>query len=168
MGWGWEVGGGRRPGGEIWSLCLRIHNSLYFSRAFCCSVNFQCIRMIFGVGTDIIEVQRVGALVAKGPFFMERIFTAAEVAYCESKRHKNQHFAARFAAKEAFMKALGTGWSRGIGFNQIEVRHLESGQPEIFLHGKALEYSEEMGILRMHLSLTHIKEYAIATVILEQ
>jgi holo-[acyl-carrier protein] synthase len=123
--------------------------------------------MIFGIGTDIIEVQRVGAVVAKGPAFTDRIFTPLEVEYCESKRHKSQHYAARFAAKEAFMKALGTGWSKGIGFNQIEVTHLESRQPEIILHGKALEFVEEMEIVRIHLTLTHIKEYAIATVILE-
>lgn len=123
--------------------------------------------MIFGIGTDIIEVQRVGAVVAKGRDFIERIFAQQEIEYCENKRHKNQHYAARFAAKEAFMKALGTGWSHGIGFNQIEVTHAASGQPEIILHGKALEIADEMEIVRIHISLSHLKEYAIATVILE-
>ena len=123
--------------------------------------------MIYGIGTDIIEVERVGALVAKGPQFTERIFTQREIAYCESKRHKNQHYAARFAAKEAFMKALGTGWSQGIGFNQIEVIHSPLGRPELQLHGKAQEIFDEEGIVHIQLSLTHIKEYANAIVILE-
>lgn len=123
--------------------------------------------MIFGIGSDIIEVERVGAVVAKGSGFTNRVFTKHEIEYCESKRNKNQHYAARFAAKEAFMKALGTGWSKGIGFDQIEVAHAQSGQPEIILHGKALEFADEMEIIRIHVTLSHLKEYAMATVILE-
>ena len=123
--------------------------------------------MIFGIGTDIIEVERIRGFIGKGEAFKSRVFTEQEIAYSDSFRDPAPFYAARFSAKEAFVKALGTGFTAGIGFNQIEVTHLESGQPEIILHGKALEFVEEMEIVRIHLTLTHIKEYAIATVILE-
>ncbi|MCX6272748.1 MAG: holo-ACP synthase [Bacteroidetes bacterium] len=123
--------------------------------------------MVYGIGTDIIEVERVGGLVTKGPRFTEKVFTTGEIEYCGSKRHKNQHYAARFAAKEAFMKAIGTGWSQGISFNQIEVVHDSFGKPGFVLTGKAEEFVKEKGITSVQLSLSHVKEYAIAIVILE-
>ena len=123
--------------------------------------------MIFGIGTDIIEVDRVGGLVNKGPGFIEKVFHPGEIAYCESKRFKNQHYAARFAAKEAFMKAIGTGWRLGITFHDIEVVHDMMGKPGFVLHGKAGEFVAENGIISIHLTISHIKEYATATVVLE-
>ncbi|MEI6575204.1 MAG: holo-ACP synthase [Bacteroidota bacterium] len=123
--------------------------------------------MIYGIGTDIIEVERVGGLVNKGGSFSEKVFSPGEIAYCESKRHKNQHYAARFAAKEAFMKAIGTGWRLGITFHDIEVIHDELGKPNFLLHGKALDFANEHHIANMHLTISHIKEYATATVVLE-
>jgi holo-[acyl-carrier protein] synthase len=123
--------------------------------------------VVYGIGTDIIEVDRVGALVSKGPGHLNHVFTPREIEFCESKRNKNQHYAARFAAKEAFMKALGTGWNLGIAFTQIEVVPNQLGKPEIVLHGKALEFAEREEIIRIHLSITHIKELANAIVIIE-
>ncbi len=123
--------------------------------------------MVYGTGTDIIEVSRVGGLVSKGERFTLKVFTAAEIAYCESKRFSHQHYAARFAAKEAFMKALGTGWAQGISFNQVEVVHDAAGKPEIRLSGVAEQLAAEKGIQRIFLSVSHLKEYAIAIVILE-
>ena len=123
--------------------------------------------MVYGIGTDIIEVERVGGLVSKGPQYLNHVFTQREIEFCESKRNKNQHYAARFAAKEAFMKALGTGWNLGIAFNQIEVVPDQLGKPEIILHGKALEFADQEEIIRIHLSITHIKDLANAVVIIE-
>ncbi len=123
--------------------------------------------MVYGIGTDIIEVERVGALVDKGPSYINHVFTQREIDFCESKRNKHQHYAARFAAKEAFMKALGTGWNLGISFVQIEVVPDELGKPEIVLHGRALEYADQEEIIRIHVSITHIKELANAIVVIE-
>ena len=123
--------------------------------------------MVYGIGTDIIEVERIGSLVAKGPSYINHVFTQNEIEFCESKRNKNQHYAARFAAKEAFMKALGTGWNLGISFTQIEIVPNALGKPEIVLHGRALEYADQEEIIRIHVSITHIKELANAVVIIE-
>lgn len=123
--------------------------------------------MIYGIGTDIIEVGRVGGLVDQGDSFKEGIFTRGEIEYCESKRHKHQHYAARFAAKEAFLKALGTGWAQGISFIQVDVFNDEYGKPEIRLTGKAEEYIKEKGINNIYVSITHLKDYAVAMVVLE-
>jgi|GEM_PF-231345 holo-[acyl-carrier protein] synthase len=124
-------------------------------------------RMIFGIGTDIIEVSRVGGLVSQSDGFKEGIFTRGEIEYCESKRFKNQHYAARFAAKEAFLKALGTGWAQGISFAQVDVYNDDLGKPEIRLSGKAEEFAREKGINNIYVSITHLKDYAVAMVVLE-
>lgn len=123
--------------------------------------------MIYGIGTDIIEVERVGNLVNKGPGFAEKIFSAGEIAYCETKRYKNQNYAARFAAKEAFMKAIGMGWRLGITFHDIEVINDEMGKPSFLLHGKAADFVADNVIINIHLTLSHLKGYATATVLLE-
>jgi len=123
--------------------------------------------LIYGIGTDIIEVERVGNLVSKGPAFAEKIFSAGEIAYCETKRYKHQNYAARFAAKEAFMKAIGIGWRLGITFHDIEVTNDEMGKPSLILHGKALDFVTENHISNIQLTLSHIKEYATAFVVLE-
>ena len=123
--------------------------------------------MIFGVGTDVIEVERVGRRIEAGDRFRERIFTAGEQAYCEKKRHKAQNYAARFAAKEAFFKALGTGWRGGLTFRDVEIVNDKQGKPDIVLHGKAREIAERHGINRIHVSLSHIRDVASSIVTLE-
>ncbi len=97
-----------------------------------------------------------------------KLFTPAEIAYCESKHRPALHFAARFAAKEAFLKAMGTGWSGGHKFSEIEVVNNALGKPELFVHGKVREFCEAHGIGAMEVSLTHIKDVASAVVVLEK
>jgi holo-[acyl-carrier protein] synthase len=123
---------------------------------------------IFGVGLDVIETRRIERLLAtRAETFALRVFTPAEIAYCERKKNRAQHYAARFAAKEAFMKALGTGKQLGLSWQEIEVFNDDLGKPGIRLQGRALELAQERGITGIHLSLTHLKELAIAVVILE-
>ncbi|MFO7733306.1 MAG: holo-ACP synthase [Candidatus Aminicenantes bacterium] len=124
--------------------------------------------MIFGAGTDIIEVQRVEDKLLRTGGLKDRLFTAREIAYCESKHRPALHFAARFAAKEAFLKAMGTGWSGGHKFSEIEVVNNALGKPELFVHGKVREFCETRGIAAMEVSLTHIKDVASAVVVLEK
>jgi len=124
--------------------------------------------LIFGVGVDIIEVARVEDKLTRTPGLKEKLYTPVEISYCESKKFPYQHYAARFAAKEAFMKALGTGWSRGVKFSEIEVRNLNSGQPVIEVYGKAKEVCQENGISRFYVSLSHLQSKAVATVVLEK
>ncbi|MBN1295693.1 holo-ACP synthase [bacterium] len=125
--------------------------------------------MVFGVGTDCIEVDRIRRLVSRGDAMLNGVFTASECTYCRSKRFPDRHFAARFAAKEAFMKALGTGWRDGIRFADIEIGHDPLGKPEIALSGKARDMLEQRatGFYRVHVSLSHVKSMATATVIIE-
>lgn len=123
---------------------------------------------ILGIGVDAIETARIDKLIcSKGESFSLRVFTEAEIAYCENKKNKAQHYAARFAAKEAFMKALGTGKQLGISWREIEIYHNDLGKPGIKLSGRALEIAREKGVTAIHLSLTHLKEIALAVVILE-
>ena len=125
--------------------------------------------MIISIGVDIIEVRRVRETVARTTRFAERVFTAAERAYCESRGAvAAQHYAARFAAKEAALKALQTGWSGGISWQDVEVAAKESGAPLILFHARARELYEESGATAAHLSIAHTTEHAIAEVILEK
>ena len=125
--------------------------------------------MIISIGVDIIEVRRVRETIERTPRFAQRVFTAAERAYCESRGAvAAQHYAARFAAKEAALKALQTGWSGGIGWQDVEVTAKESGAPLILFHGRARELYELSGANAAHLSLAHTAEQAIAEVILEK
>lgn len=124
--------------------------------------------MIVGTGIDVAEVDRVEASLKRfGAKFTARIFTDAEIRYCESKANRVERYAARFAAKEAGMKAIGTGWSRGVRWRDIEVQRLPGGRPTIIFQGKAGEYFAKLGATRAHLSLTHTKGMAIALVVLE-
>ena len=124
--------------------------------------------MIVGTGIDIAEVDRIEQTIARfGGRFKERVFTADEIRYCESKTNKAERYAARFAAKEAGMKAIGTGWSRGVRWQDIEVRRLPGGRPTVVFHGKAGEIFAKLGGVRAHLSITHTKESAMAYVIIE-
>ncbi|MFZ4706258.1 MAG: holo-ACP synthase [Bacteroidales bacterium] len=124
--------------------------------------------MIFGVGTDIIEVNRVKAVMESDIGFRDKIFTEGEIVYCEKMKNKQQHYAARYSAKEAFLKALGTGWRFGIRYADIDVFHDLLGNPHIRLYGKAEELAQKENISKIHVSLSHVREMATATVILEK
>ena len=114
------------------------------------------------VGVDIIEIDRVAATLARfGDRFLQRIYTTSEIAYC---RGRAPQLAARFAAKEAVMKALGTG-TRGVGWQEVEVTRKRSGEPGIALHGRAATRAEKLGIDRLALSLSHSRHYAVASVV---
>ncbi len=124
--------------------------------------------MIVGLGIDITEVQRVEEAVARhGRRFLERVFTPAEIAYCESHKNRFERYAARFAAKEAAMKALGTGWRRGIRWVDLEVVNLPSGKPTLRFSGVAAELAARLGAGNIVLSMTHTVAQAMAEVILE-
>lgn len=124
--------------------------------------------MILGTGIDLAEVDRIAAAMARyGPRFAQRVFTPSEIAYAESKANKYERFAARFAAKEAGMKAIGTGWRRGVGWHDFEVVRERSGRPTLQFHGKAAEFARALGVERVALSLTHTHQYGMAFVILE-
>jgi len=124
--------------------------------------------MILGVGIDMIEVERVEASISKGNGFREMIFSEEEIAYCESKTKKFEHYAARFAAKEAFFKALGTGWAKDTLFNEVEVVHDENGKPELQLLGPTAEAVRSLGAGPISVSMSHIKNVASAIVIIEK
>jgi holo-[acyl-carrier protein] synthase len=124
--------------------------------------------VILGSGVDLCEVPRIEAAVARyGSRFLERIFTAREIAYADRKANRFERYAARFAAKEAGMKALGTGWHGGIAWRDFEVVNLPSGRPTLNFHGRAAEVAAKLGVRHVALSLTHTKEQALAMVILE-
>jgi len=123
--------------------------------------------MIYGTGIDIIEVSRIRSVMERDIGFREKIFTPGEIAYCETKKHKYENYAARFSAKEAFLKAIGTGWRFGIRFADIDVYHDEYGKPLIKLTGKAEQLAKDEGISKIHVSLSHLKEMATAIVIVE-
>lgn len=124
--------------------------------------------MIVGMGADIAEIDRIEAAIARhGQAFLERVFTETEIRYCERHKAKFERYAARFAAKEAAMKALGTGWRRGVRWRDIEVRNAASGKPGIYFAGVAAEHAERLGARRAHLSITHSGNLALAQVILE-
>ena len=125
--------------------------------------------MIISIGIDIIEVRRVRETIERTPRFAERVFTEAERAYCESRGVvAAQHYAARFAAKEAALKALQTGWSGGISWQDVEVAAKESGAPMVLFHGRARELYDQSGANAAHISIAHTTEHAIAEVILEK
>ncbi|MEK6325780.1 MAG: holo-ACP synthase [Acidobacteriota bacterium] len=124
--------------------------------------------MIVAIGIDLVEIARIEEVFARrGDRFRARVFTEGEVSYCEQRASKLASYAARFAAKEAAMKALGTGWSDGVGWRDVEVVSGPSGAPMIRLHRRALERMREIGATRALVSLTHSGSLAIAQVVLE-
>jgi len=124
--------------------------------------------MIVGLGLDIAEIDRIEAAIKRhGAPFLERLFTPAEVAYCESHKGKYERYAARFAAKEAAMKALGTGWSHGVRWRDIEVTREPSGKPTLRLAGVAADIAKRMGVKNISLTITHSGNLALAEVIFE-
>jgi holo-[acyl-carrier protein] synthase len=124
--------------------------------------------VIVGTGVDLAEVPRIRASIERfGNRFVERIFTPAEIAYVERKANRYERYAARFAAKEAGMKAIGTGWKRGVTWQDFEVANLPSGKPTLRLHGMAATISAKLGVRNISLSLTHTEQFGMAHVILE-
>jgi holo-[acyl-carrier protein] synthase len=124
--------------------------------------------MIVGTGVDLAEVPRIRASIERfGARFTERIYTPAEIAYVERKANRWERYAARFAAKEAGMKAIGTGWRRGVRWQDFEVANLPSGKPTLRLHGVAARVADKLGVRNVSLSLTHTAELGMAHVILE-
>ena len=127
--------------------------------------------MVISTGVDLVEVERIQKALENGRIgkrFRDRVFTEKEIQYCDKKqRGKYESYAARFAAKEAVMKALGRGWGSKVRWLDIEVARLRSGKPEIVLHGPTAELAEQIGIRRWALSITHTKEHGLACVIAE-
>lgn len=124
--------------------------------------------MILGIGIDLVEIARVEQVLARhGGRAHERLFTASEIAYCNSAGRPGQSYAARFAAKEAFFKAVRSGWGQGVAWTDVEVISAPSGAPELRLHGGAKRRAEALGARLLHLSLTHSHEVAAAFLVLE-
>ena len=124
--------------------------------------------MIVGTGIDITEVPRIRETIERfGDRFLRRVFTEGEIRYCDSKANRFERYAARFAAKEAGMKALGTGWNFGVRWRDVEVSRKPGGRPTLLFHGKAAEFAAKLGAINVALSLTHTPQQAMAQVILE-
>lgn len=124
--------------------------------------------MIYGIGTDIVEIDRIAAKMERGTGLRDLVFTPHEKNYCEAQVNPFESYAARFAAKEAFLKAMGTGWGHGkINFNEIEVRNEETGKPVLQLIGNATSCYSELQIKQILVSLSHVKTMAIAMVVIE-
>ena len=124
--------------------------------------------MIIGVGVDIVEVERIRQMIARhGARFIRRVFTDGEVKYCHGRKRAAEHYAARFAAKEAVLKALRIGLRRGISWRDMDVVIGDLGEPDMRLGGAAALRAEELGVNHLHVSLTHTESYGAATVIAE-
>ena len=118
---------------------------------------------VIGIGTDITECLRIAQMIEKhGELFVGRVFTPAEIEYCRARRMATQHFAGRWAAKEAVLKAIGTGWRRGISWRDIEVRNTPSGRPMARLQGGTREAAEKLGVRRVLVSISHCRSHATA------
>jgi len=124
--------------------------------------------VIVGIGIDLAEVDRIREAIERhGTRFVERIYTAREIAYAERKSNRYERYAARFAAKEAAMKAIGTGWKRGVRWRDFEVTNLPTGRPTLELHGAAARIAESLGVRNIALSITHTEQQGMAIVVLE-
>ncbi len=123
--------------------------------------------MVIGLGIDIVEVSRIRKALENGDALARRVFTERELQYCVARKNRYQHFAGRFAAKEAALKALGTGWQEGIRWQDVEVVSGEKGRPELNFYGRAEEILKEMKGISAHLTITHAAEYAVAAVVIE-
>ena len=118
---------------------------------------------VLGIGTDNTECLRIAQMIERhGELFVGRVYTATEIEYCRSRRMATQHFAGRWAAKEAVLKALGTGWRRGISWRDIEIRNSPGGRPQAFLKGGTLEVAEKLGIRCVLVSISHCRSHATA------
>ncbi|MFV0604897.1 MAG: holo-ACP synthase [Niabella sp.] len=123
--------------------------------------------MITGIGLDVIEVERVAEKIEKEQGFRELVFAPAEIEYCEPKTHKYEHYAARFAAKEALYKALGTGWASGTSYNEIVILGNEAGKPELSFTGETAHTLQHLNLAKIKISLSHLKNIAAAVVVIE-
>jgi holo-[acyl-carrier protein] synthase len=123
--------------------------------------------MVTGIGIDMVEVERIAEKISKEQGFRELVFSASEINYCEAATNKYEHYATRFAAKEAFFKAIGTGWTNGTAFNEIEITHDEKGKPLLTLTGTTAVSMQQKGIGTISVSLSHVKTMATAVVIIE-
>ncbi|MFK7819424.1 MAG: holo-ACP synthase [Planctomycetaceae bacterium] len=122
--------------------------------------------MIIGLGTDIIEIPRIADMIDRhGELFLNRIYTDEEIRHCQMRRHSTQHFAGRWAAKEAVMKVLGTGFIKGIGWKDVAVTNLKSGRPIMTLSGGARRRADGIGIGEVLITISHCREYATATAV---
>ncbi len=118
---------------------------------------------IIGIGTDIIECLRIAQMIERhGELFINRVYTQHEIQYCQSRKMATQHFAGRWAAKEAILKCLGTGWRKGISWRDIEVRNQPGGKPVAVLRGGARDVVEQLGITQMLISISHCRSHATA------
>jgi holo-[acyl-carrier protein] synthase len=118
---------------------------------------------IYGIGTDIVECLRIAQMIERhGELFITRVYTEHEVEYCQSRKQATQHFAGRWAAKEAVLKALGTGWRRGISWRDVEIRNERSGSPTVALRGGARDYMEQQKISQVLVSISHCRTHATA------
>lgn len=118
---------------------------------------------VFGIGTDIIECSRIEQMLDKhDDVFRDRVFTPGEIEYCSGRKASSQHFAGRWAAKEAILKAIGTGWAKGIRWTDIEIQNRAGGQPFVVLSGIAKELCESQGISEVLISISHTKNFATA------
>ena len=118
---------------------------------------------ILGIGTDIVECLRIAKMIERhGDLFIQRVYTSREIEYCSERKAATQHYAGRWAAKEAVLKAMGTGWVRGISWRDVEVHNSSSGQPAIALAGGAREACEKLGIGQMLISISHCRLHAVA------
>lgn len=124
--------------------------------------------MIVGIGVDLVETARIGeSLERHGERFTRRLYTPVEIAYCEKFKNRAEHYAARFAAKEAAFKALGTGWREGVRWLDVEVVNQASGKPELVLRGRAEELGRALGVTRTAISISHADHYAVVQVVFE-
>jgi holo-[acyl-carrier protein] synthase len=123
--------------------------------------------MLLGTGIDMIEVDRVASKISKEAGFRELVFSKKEIDYCEAKTNKFEHYAARFAAKEAFLKAVGTGWANGSSFFEIEILNNDTGRPELNLLGETALTFQSLQIKKIFVSLSHLKSIASAVVVIE-
>lgn len=123
--------------------------------------------MVLGLGIDIVEVARIEKALTPGDALARRVFTESELEYCLARKNRYQHFAGRFAAKEAALKALGTGWQDGIRWKDVEILAGEKGRPVLKLAGRAQEIFEGLGAQRAMVTITHATDYAVAAVVIE-
>jgi holo-[acyl-carrier protein] synthase len=123
---------------------------------------------ILGIGTDIVECPRIADMIERHQdIFITRVFTPAEIEYCSGRKAATQHYAGRWAAKEAVLKALGTGWRRGISWRDIEIRNDKNGAPTVKLRGGARDVMTAAGIARMHVTISHCRSFAVSYVVAE-
>lgn len=123
--------------------------------------------MVVGIGLDIVEVERIAKALRGSKSITERVFTPEEIRYCSQRKNKYQHFAGRFAAKEAALKALGTGWQAGIRWRDVETTAGPMGEPQLTLYGKAAAIFKESKARRSLLTITHATDYAVACVVID-